>query len=199
MIIDSRVRALAVVSATVVVLAAGCTTTGPDGPERMVFATGRTGIQISGASPTKRILNFSNLLDNVTGSQVRLRSIRLVFPEHVFHAITIKAYSFRRSRAGIFEGDQGDLEKVCPRQFVHVPLSDVVVAPHSDSRWNIVLSFIVPRPAHIAYMEMKVRYEADGHPGWQPLYLAVRFAAIPASKDPALVQPFQLCLHRPRS
>lgn len=183
-------------------LAVGCTATGPDGPEQMVFATSRTGFQDNGASPTRTILNFSNLLDNVTGSRVRLLSVRLVFPRahaHVFDRVTIKAYSFDGSRAGIFEAEQGDLEKICPREFVPVPLSDVVVAPHSYSNWNIVLSFVVPRPAHIPYMQMKVRYEANGQRGWQPLYLNVRFAAIPASKWPALVQPYHCPLaHRPK-
>ena len=188
---QSRVRALVAVAAAVAALAGGCTAAGPDGPGRIMFATDRTSIQVSGASPTRTILNFSNLLNNVTSSRVKVLSIRLVYPPAgVFQAITIKAYSFGLSRAGVFEAEQGNLEKICPRQFVPVPLSKVVVAPHSYSRWNIVLSLVVPRPARIPYLQMKVRYEADGHPGWQPLYLNVRFAAIPASKDPALVQPY---------
>ncbi len=158
MITYSRARALVALSATAAALAVGCTASGPDGPERVVFATSRTSISINGASPTKTILNFSNLLNNVTSSRVKLLSIRLLLPSaRSFRAITIKAYSFRRSRAGIFEGEQGDLEKICPRQFVPVPLSDVTVAPHSYSQWNIVLSFVVPRAAHIPYMEMTLR------------------------------------------
>jgi len=195
----SRVRAMVAVSATTAALAVGCTVIGPDGPEKIVFATSRTTIQVSGASPTKTTLDFSNLLNNVTGTRVRVLSIRLVFPSaRVIHAMTIKAYSFRRSGAGVFEGAQGDLEKICPQQFVPIPVNDVIVAPHSYSRWNIVLSFVVPHPVHIPYIQMKVRYEADSHQGWQPLYLNVRFAAIPASKDPALVQPYH-CVPTRRS
>ena len=45
---------------------------------------------------------------------------------------------------------------------------------------------------------MMVRYEADGQPGWQPLYLNVRFAAIPASQTLALVRHIHCApVHRP--
>src|SRR5712691_8664642 len=67
----TRARALVAVPATVAAVVVGCTAAGPDGPEKIVFATSRTTIQVSGASPTKTTLDFSNLLNNVTGTQVR--------------------------------------------------------------------------------------------------------------------------------
>jgi hypothetical protein len=94
---QSRVRALVAVAAAVAVLAAGCTAAGPDGPGRMMFATDRTSIQVSGASPTRTILNFSNLLNNVTGSRVKVLSIRLVYPPAgVFQAKAASKQNLRK-------------------------------------------------------------------------------------------------------
>jgi hypothetical protein len=100
--------------------------------------------------------------------------------------------------AGVFEAFQGNLAKECPRIFGHpVPLNSVVVAPHSYSKWDVVLSLTAARPGRYGIFIMKVNYTAGGHRGWQKLFLDVRFQAVPARQDPRLVQPFR-CRSKPQ-
>jgi hypothetical protein len=174
--------------AVAVVLVAGCSA-GPGGAERGVFATSRGTFFGAGESPTGTILDFSNLLRNISGQTVTLRSVRLLSPRPpAVRAPRFTAYLFTD---GVFEGRQGNLPAECPRLFHPVPLTVIRVPPHSYSRWDLVLSLVVPRPGRYRIGTMKITYVTGGHTGWQFFYLNETIITRPAAADPGLVQPFR--------
>lgn len=181
-------KPVAVLAVVVAALAAGCSAD-PGGAERVVFATSRGTFSGAGESPAGTVLDFSNLLRNVSGRTVTLRSVRLLSPRPpAIRAPRFTAYLFTD---GVFEGLQGNLPAECPSLFHPVPLTAVRVAPHSYSRWDLVLSLIVPRPGRYRIGTMKISYRTGGRTGWQYFYLNETVVIRPAAADPGLVQPFR--------
>lgn len=187
----TRTAALAVVAA---LLAAGCSATqGPDGTEKNVFGTsgpaqpGQPGGYTAGVVPTGVIINFSiHPLHNFSGSSVTLKSARLISPSSPAIQVTsIRAYLIKQVRVGQLFGWQGDPAKTCPQQFTPHPVTDVTVAPHSDSDWTILLALIFKRPGKYRFGWARITYVAGGQRGWQNYY--VGDTRITAQKDPQLV------------
>ena len=60
------------------------------------------------------------------------------------------------------------LARDCPRYFVQHPISDVAVAPKSDTKWYVVLAVKFLKPGmHYHFGVAKIEYITAGKQGWQ--------------------------------
>jgi hypothetical protein len=149
-----------------------------------VFATSRTpDLTVTVFSPTDTLLNSGLPLYNTSASSVNIQSIELLSPSgKAVYAISFRAYTGRRLFIPI--ATQG----TCPENYQPRPVTDVVVKPHSYSRWVVVVSFKLSQPGRYKLGVMKISYETAGHSGWQFYYLGITIDASPATQIPEYVQ-----------
>ncbi|HSZ47354.1 MAG TPA: hypothetical protein VK823_18585 [Streptosporangiaceae bacterium] len=123
-------------------------------------------------------------LDNTTATTITLRSVRLAFAPRTAHLKWVAAYSPYGPGVGLA---RGDLLKYCRSTNRPYPLTSVVVGPHGDSNWHIVLEVTFFRPGRYDLHRIKVSYTANGQPGWQYLYVntTIVVSAAPKNAKPA--------------
>jgi len=146
---------------TAVLMVMGCSS-GPGGGEGVVFAV-HTGFLQGSTNTTVDVVDIGVPWDlyNVTAHSVRLRAVSLVSVPGAVHVLNV--YAHQGMGVGIIEGD---LLKLC-RQYPPYPLTDVLVPPHSDSTWKVVLAITFIKPGRYQLGRVKIYYTTNGHQGWQ--------------------------------
>lgn len=167
----------------VAVLVAACT--GSSGGERAVFKVG-TDFSQGGPATTIDVVDVGlPLLYNQTQDGVTLRQVSLVaVPESVRFRVYAYRYSQVRSGVGIIHGD---LLKRCRHADTPYKIADVVVPPHSYSKWVVVIAIRFTKPGRYVLRKAKVRYRADASDGWQyqNLNTTIAVTSAPQNAKPA--------------
>lgn len=99
---------------------------------------------------------------NVTGYSVRLERIRLVSVPSAVHLEGSYAYP-PGSGVGLIVGN---LPRDCPHDKFD-PVTAVVVPPHKQLQWNVVIALTFAKPGKYYVGRVKVFYLTNGHRGWQ--------------------------------
>ncbi len=104
---------------------------------------------------------------NYSESPVKVVSVRLVSPRDGIRVLGARAYPYSRigATASI---DEGDLAKGCPRDFLQQPVTDVVVAPKSVSKWYVVIALkFLKTGRHYHFGVARIEYTTGGKHGWE--------------------------------
>jgi hypothetical protein len=130
-------------------------------------------------------------LHNYTSHSVRLTSIRLVSPHRAaIRVLNITAYPLSRIAGGTAFVDEGDLAKGCPQEFAPHPVTDVVMAPHSDANFAVYIALVMLKPGHYNFGRTRITYISNGQPGSEVYYLPnIHLRTVPRSSDPHLYEP----------
>jgi hypothetical protein len=108
---------------------------------------------------------------NYSNGNVRIESVRLVSPDRNIRVLGVRAYPYSRVQ-GTAVIDEGDLARGCPRYFVQQPITDVVVAPRSDTNWYVVIAVKFLKPGmHYHFGVARIEYLTGGKHGWQYYWL----------------------------
>jgi len=99
---------------------------------------------------------------NVTGYSVRLERISLVSVPPSVHLDGFYTYPPGQG-VGLITGN---LPRVCPKDKWY-PVTAVVVPPHKQLRWNVVIALTFTKPGTYDVRRVKVFYVTNGHSGWQ--------------------------------
>jgi hypothetical protein len=99
---------------------------------------------------------------NVTGYSVRLERIRLVSVPSAVHLDSVYAFP-PGSGVGLIVGN---LPRDCPHDKFD-PVTAVVVPPHKQLQWNVVIALTFAKPGKYYVGRIKVFYVTNGHRGWQ--------------------------------
>jgi hypothetical protein len=100
---------------------------------------------------------------NVTGSSVRLERISLVSVPSSVRLDSFYAYPPGQGGVGLITGN---LPRDCPKDKWY-PVTAVVVPPHKQLQWNVVIGLTFTKPGTYDVRRVKVFYVANGHSGWQ--------------------------------
>jgi hypothetical protein len=99
---------------------------------------------------------------NVTSSSVRLERVSLVSVPSAVHLDSVYAYP-PGQMVGLITGN---LPRDCPNDKSY-PVRAVVVPPHKQMQWNIVIALTFAKPGKYYVGRIKVFYVTNGHRGWQ--------------------------------
>lgn len=139
---------------------------GPAGTGRIVFTVQSKLLTEGGHFPTGTIVDVGlTRIHNVTGSSVRIRSIKPVNLPRGVRVFRIYAYTYKESSDRIAI-TIGNLIRDCPRTPPY-PLRRVVTAPHADSRWQVMVAFKVVKPGRYTLNRVRINYTQNGRKGWQ--------------------------------
>lgn len=130
-------------------------------------------------------------LHNHTTRSVRLTSIRVVSPHlRAVHVLSITAYPWSRITSGTAFVDEGDLSKGCPKEFAPHPVTDVVVAPHSDANYVLYIALTLLKPGRYNFGKTIVSYVTDGRRGSEVYYLPnIHLRTVSRRANPHLYEP----------
>jgi len=129
-------------------------------------------------------------MHNYSAGSVRITSVQLLRPRDVgIRILNVTAYPLSQVGPTAYV-DEGDLPKTCPEHFKPHPLTDVVVAPRSDSSWDVVIALTFDRPGTYTFGLLRIGYVSAGSRGWQDYYLEnLHMTAVPGRSHPHLYQP----------
>jgi hypothetical protein len=99
---------------------------------------------------------------NVTGYSVRLERVSLVSVPPAVHLDSVFAYP-PGPMVGLITGN---LPRDCPTDKSY-PVTAVVVRPHTDMKWNVVIALTFAKPGQYDVRRVKIFYVTNGHRGWQ--------------------------------
>jgi hypothetical protein len=171
-------------------LVAGCSAAPAAAPFRGLTPA-PPGDYISGEVVTGKIYDVEGVLQNYSPDRVRLTSLRLIAPAGPgIRLLNIRAYLLSQT-GGIGDVDEGNLAKNCPELYKPRPVTDVVVAPRSSSKWVIAVALIFRKPGKYHLGLLRIGYIAAGHAGWQRYYIRnLNLTAVPPqAAPPHLYQP----------
>jgi hypothetical protein len=159
------------------IASSGCSSPG-DG-QHVVFKQ-LTGFRVSGPIHRDEVISVGVPplpLHNLTGSPVRIVSVKWVGQPAAAHVLNIYAYNYRQVGHGL-NSLEGNLPVACPRQYRPHPISSFTTPPHSDAAWFMVIAFTINKLGHYAMNRVKITYTADGHQGWQYLNINQKFTVV---------------------
>jgi hypothetical protein len=161
-----RSAALAISLIVLGPLAAGCSSGA--GSERVVF-TQYSGFSQGVVVTTVDILDIGlpYELQNLTGSIVKVRAVRLADPPHGVRLISVTACGPGPGPGML----TGNLLKYCRQTYTPYPVTDDVTAPHAGSPWRLVVAVVFTRPGTYLLRRVKLYYQVNGQSGWQYEYL----------------------------
>jgi hypothetical protein len=131
-------------------------------------------------------------LRNYSGNSAQLTSVQMIRPSSGIRVINVRAYLISQVRGGGSAIDEGDVARNCPEFYKPHPVTDVVVASHTDSRWVVVIELIFERPGRYRFGTARINYVTEGQSGWQYFGLPdVRVYTVPAKSNPSLYRPLR--------
>jgi hypothetical protein len=129
-------------------------------------------------------------LHNYTSHSVRVTSIRLVSPHSpAIRVLNVTAYPYSRVR-GTAIVDEGNLGKDCPEFYAPHPVTDVVIPPHSTTKYYIEITLILLKPGKYNFGRARISYVTDGRHSSQTYYLEnIHLKTFPRHTNPHLYSP----------
>jgi hypothetical protein len=179
-------------AAAAVLLAAGCAASvdpvfSPTSPPRGA----PSGDFISGMVITNAIYDIMVPdLHNYTSHSVRVTSIRLASPDSpAIRVLNVTAYPYSHLR-GTAVVDEGNLGKDCPEFYIPHPVTDVVIPPHSNTKYYIEITLVLLKPGKYNFGRARISYVTDGRHGSQTYYLEnINLRTVPRRTNPHLYSP----------
>jgi len=151
--------ALALIGLLAAVLSAGCSSGNGEATVLRLPLGGQGGPATTIDTVDIGVLTGS---ENVTGSRVRLERISLASVPSSVHLDSFYAYPPGQGVGLIV----GNLRRDCPKDKWY-PVTAVVVPPHKQMQWNVVIGLTFTKPGTYDVRRVKVFYVTDGHSGWQ--------------------------------
>jgi hypothetical protein len=151
--------ALALIGLMAVVLSAGCSSGNGEATVLRLPLGGEGGPATTIDTVDIGLLTGSQ---NVTGYSVRLERISLVSVPSLVHLDSFYAYPPGQG-VGLITGN---LPRDCPKDKWY-PVTAVVVPPHKQMTWNVVIGLTFTKPGQYYVGRVKVFYVTNGHSGWQ--------------------------------
>lgn len=129
-------------------------------------------------------------LHNYTSHGARVTSIRLVSPDSpAIRVLNVTAYPYSRLR-GTAVVDEGNLGKDCPEFYAPHPVTDVVIPPHSTTKYYIEITLILLKPGKYNFGRAIISYVTNGRHGSQTYYLEnIHLRTVPRRTNPYLYSP----------
>jgi len=151
--------AVAVIGVIAVLLSAGCASGNGEATVLRLPLGGEGGPATTIDTVDIGLLTGSQ---NVTGSSVRLERVSLASVPSAVHLDGAFAYPPGQG-VGLITGN---LRRDCPHDKWY-PVTAVVVPPHAEMNWNVVIALTFAKPGKYYVGRVKVFYVTNGHPGWQ--------------------------------
>jgi hypothetical protein len=96
-----------------------------------------------------------------------LRLEQITFEGRSPHVHLLGVIAFRPDRFGYHSLMLGNLLQHCRAAYQPVPLTDIVIPPHTDPDWDVMAVFRIDRPGRYVVGPVRISYTEAGHLGWQ--------------------------------
>jgi hypothetical protein len=124
------------------------------------------GFEQGGPATTADVVDVGvPIFTNRTGLPIRLHQI--TFAVRSFHVRLVRVIAFRADRDGYISATRGDLVQHCHAAYQFVPVTNVVIPPHADTDWEVMVVVRFDAPGRYQLAPVRITYAEAGRAAWQ--------------------------------